>query len=148
MTVNFVPFMASHAYEMEWIEPETFGFQISQDPSFFINLERAGGSTTLLGDGKILGIINAFEVHPKSCYLNMFMSKEIQKCFNKTIFKALRNFVIKQTKRYPRVSVEGKTSNTKLIKLCKHLGFKEEGIMKKFGFNSEDYTLFAIVGDE
>lgn len=149
MVVMFDRFSANDAYSMNWIEKDVFKYHLEQSPQFFHMLETQGNSYTMFGyvgaRPIVLGIITLDEQTPKHCYLNMFMSTDIQTRFCKEILKGLRNFVHEILGSYQRVSMDGKTSNVKLAKLCKSLGFTAEGVMRKFGFDGEDYTLFARV---
>lgn len=145
--VNFRPFAAADAFQMDWIEEADFVGMLRADRYVFERLEQEGSSETMVNEdtGNILGIIVFTPYCTNAVNLNMFMSKNIQKEFDKDIFKALRNIVNDARKRFVRVSLEGKSSNYKLMKLIRALGFKEEGVMRKYGWKGEDYTLFSVV---
>ena len=145
----FDRFEPIHALQMDWIEKDVFRYHIEQSPQFFQLLAAEGNTYTMFGyhgaKSYILGIITLMEQNPNHCYLNMFMGTAIQKFFCKEILRGLRNFVNNNLGSYTRLSMDGKTENKKLAKLCKSLGFEEEGVMKKFGFDGKDYTLYARV---
>lgn len=149
MVVFFDKFESKDAFLMDWIEKDVFLYHLKSSPQFFHILEANAQSYTMCAiEGNfrtILGIVTLYEQSPKHCYLNMFMAKDIQTKFNKEILQGLKNFVNCTLGAYWRISMDGKTSNTKLRKLCKSLGFKEEGVMECYGPNGEDYTLFAKI---
>ncbi len=158
--VSFIPFKEWHAYQMDWIEKDDLIGSLRENKDFFKELESNGCTVTMVysncdsaswmeePSSAILGIITTIKCTPYHCYVSMFMSTALQHNFDKLILKGLQGFVNKLTKKYCRVSAEGKASNLKLLKLMNRLGFSPECTMKKFGFNGEDYILYSIVRDK
>lgn len=145
ITLN--PFKAEDAFKMDWIETEDLAGMLRNNRYIFECLEQEGNSQTMTNEtGSILGIIVLTPYHAGWVDISMFMAKSIQDEFDKDIYKALQDIVNDLTKKYKRVSLNGKSTNDKLTKLIKHLGFEEEGVMRKYGWHGEDYVLYSIVG--
>lgn len=144
--ISLKEFEAADAFKMDWIETEDFVGMLRGNRYIFECLEGEKNSQTMINDtGSILGIIVVTPYHAGWVDISMFMSKAIQEEFDKDIYKALQDIVNNLRSKYRRVSLNGKRSNDKLTKLIKHLGFEEEGVMRKYGWHGEDYTLFSIV---
>ena len=140
-------FRAEDAYNMDWIERDDFINMLRGNRYCFDYIEQEGITSTLFNEDTehILGFIRVEEIHDNSCNITMCMSTALQEEFSKDVFKTLRRIVRQATDTYRRVSLCGKASNSKLMKLIKKLGFQEEGIMRKYGWHGEDYKLFSIV---
>lgn len=147
--VTLQPFKADDAYKMDWIEVEDFAGMLRNNRYIFEYLEQEGNSQTMINDtGSILGIIVLTQYHESWVDISMFMAKSIQEEFGKDIYKALQDIVDDLKSKNKRVSLNGKKSNEKLTKLIKHLGFEEEGTMRKYGWHGEDYVLYSIVKED
>lgn len=94
--------------------------------------------------GHILGVITLLPKHKDAIHASMFMARPIQEEFDKDICVTLKNIVKNISQRYRRISADGRTSNEKVIRFIKWLGFREEGIMRRYGWHGEDFTLFSI----
>lgn len=144
--ITLTPFKAEDAFKMDWIETEDLAGMLRSNRYIFEYLEQEGNSQTMINEtGSILGIIVLTPYHENWVDISMFMAKPIQEEFDKDIYKALKDIVSDITKKYKRVSLNGKSTNEKLTKLIKHLGFEEEGVMRKYGWHGEDYILYSIV---
>ena len=139
--ITLTQFKAEDAFKMDWIETEDLAGMLRNNRYIFECLEQEGNSQTMTNEtGSILGIIVLTPYHAGWVDISMFMAKSIQDEFDKDIYKALQDIVNDLTKKYHRVSLNGKISN------IKHLGFEEEGVMRKYGWHGEDYVLYSIVG--
>ena len=148
MSVTIRPFISQDAYDMDWIEQDDFiGLLRSNGRYFFDYLEQEYRYETMINNntGHIL-CFDVFQIlHKQHCNLYLYMGTAIQREFDKDIYRALSERVNAFREKYGRVSVVGKASNSKLMKLIKKLGFQEEGIMRKYGWHGEDYMLFSVV---
>lgn len=146
--ITLEPFKSDDAYKMNWIETDDFVGMLHANRYIFECLEKEGNSQTMTNEtGSILGIIVLTPYHEGWCDISMFMAKPIQEEFDKDIYQALKDIVSDLSAKYKRVSLNGKSSNEKLMKLIKALGFEEEGTMRKYGWHGEDYKLYSIVRD-
>ena len=144
--VTLSEFRADDAYRMDWIEAEDLAGMLRNNRYIFEYLEQEGNTRTMTNEsGDILGIIVLQPYHSGWCDISMFMARPMQEEFNKEIYQALQDIVNDLKSKYNRISLNGKTSNDKLTKLIKHLGFEEEGIMRKYGWHGEDFTLYSII---
>ena len=145
--IVFKGFEARDAEEMDWIESEDYYNMSSIDPATFQNLEMSGQARTMINTdtNSILGIIICEGFNNGMTHVTMHMSRDIQTEFSVEIFKALQKIVDYLMLGTRRLFLEGKASNLKLDKLVRRLGFQQEGVMRCFGWNGEDYNLYSIV---
>lgn len=146
--VEFIPFKVYHGFRMDWIDKEDFLELYKNNPQIFEIMEAQGQTYTFVQGASILGLLTIMEIHPRHAQISLAMSKAIQSEFNIRVYKAMKTVIKQVSARYPRVSGEGKASNQKLNKLMKKLGFKQEGLMKNYGFHGEDHYLWAITREE
>lgn len=146
--IKFIPFKASHAYSMDWKDKEEFTGLIAGQPQYFYSLEAQRGALTVVKGNLILGILVIMPINSKHCSVLIYMSTDYIGEFGKDLYKVTQRVIDDLCAEYMRVSAEIKTDNEKLVKFMKYLGFEEEGVMRKYGYNGEDYSLYAIITDK
>ena len=152
--IRFIPFKASHAYSMDWKDKDEFCGLIAGQPQYFYSLEAMRGALTVVKGNPnhpgylILGILVITPINPKHCSVLIYMSMDYIGEFGKDLYKVTQRVIDDLCVEYVRVSAEIKTDNKKLVKFMGYLGFEEDGVMRKYGYNGEDYSLYAIITDK
>lgn len=143
--IKFIPFEAGHAFRMDWKDKDEFLSLIDGRPQYFHCLEANKAALTVFKDPLILGILELSPINENHCNVLIYMSTAYISEFDKELLIITKNVIKDLTSRYVRVSAEIKPDNKKLVKFMKYLGFQEEGVMRKYGYKGEDYSLYSIV---
>jgi len=104
-------------------------------------MERCGTWWTLRRDDKIVIICGYHCLTNRTCEVSLYPSLSF--VANPVAgFRALKKLLAEQTKDFIRVQM---TCSEHLRSWGKHLGFEEEGILRKFGADGRDHVIMAIV---
>lgn len=145
--VKIVPYKADHAYQVLDKNVKDFDLQLSKLKdweSWTKEWETAGPSYSLFVDDKIIGCggVILFGYNRGECW--MLVSSEIKK-YKKTVFKAVKEHLdlIVKTNNLRRLQTVVVADYEDGKKFIERLGFKPEGLLKKYGPNGEDFLMYA-----
>lgn len=106
-------------------------------------LERTGNGATLFSkDGKTLGILGAVPTVPGVCEVFVIPSKE-QARYPKAFASAVRDRLYSLRPKFRRIQAVAKVDEFH-SRWLSWLGFKQEGILKRYGINGEDMSMWSL----
>lgn len=104
-------------------------------------MEKSKTWWTVRRDGRILFICGFFALTSNVCEVSLFPSVQFtaNPCAG---FRTLKKMLLDRTKGFLRVQM---TCELKFREWGRHLGFSEEGILRKFGKGGCDHVIMAMV---
>jgi hypothetical protein len=144
MTVDVIQFMPGHLDFMDLKDCHGGESVVSS----FHNLFGASGAhlKTLVHDGKPIAVIGLLHHRQGVAECIMGCTELVKTCpfaFVNTIRALHDEYVEKLGLR--RVHITIRSGHKELEKWAKFLGFEEEGLMKKYGSQGDDYHMYARV---
>lgn len=107
------------------------------------NMERAGTYCTVREDGRILLIGGFFQFVEGVCEMSFYPSIYFLE-HPRRGYAVIKKFMDYISPQYRRIQAHCRKEE-KFMRFAKHLGFKREGILEKFGRHGEDHVMMAIV---
>lgn len=117
---------------------------ITKVPDYFIILPQAceGNVYSIWKEGKVIAITGWVGTLMSHAEIFFFASEELHEHFDKDVLKAFRTVLNSAKAQWKRLQTTCKDIDVNK-RFLEFLGFKQECLMKKYGFNSEDMYLYA-----
>jgi len=142
--LKLVPFKIQHLDLMDIREHELLGaFTLKNMRQRLENIEKTCMALTILYDGRVLGVMGSIEFWPGVCEVWVIPSthiKEYSLIFARVIKKNLKN--LEDVYGYHRIQVTALHDELH-NRWLSYLGFKCEGILKKFSMKKQDFSIWA-----
>lgn len=139
MKTEIVPFIPKHLARMN---VKSDALKAASHPDMIPALERMG-HTVLCEDGTVLAIIGAVPLIPGVCEVFVIASQEQEK-YQIAFVKAVKKSLFPLLEKYRRIQSVSKNDAFHLRWLT-WLGFRAEGVMRKYGLNGEDMVMWGMV---
>jgi hypothetical protein len=115
-------------------------------PYYFENLLEMceGNAFSVFKNGEIICITGWAPPIQNFCEIWFFASENLNEKFNKDVYNAFKMILNKAKSEWERIQTTCK-ENKRNKRFLEFLGFKQECLMRKYGFKGEDMYLYAWV---
>ena len=100
-------------------------------------------------DNKLVFVGGALAVRPALCETWLVVGNSLQDIGSRTLYLLMR--VLKMyhlSLPYTRIQATVKNNFTQGHRFVKFFGYKKEGVLRKYGADGEDYTMYSIIPGE
>lgn len=131
---------------MKFNDKDEYQNIIAKVPDYFILLPQAceGNVYSVWNGEKVIAITGWVGTLMSHAEMFFFASEKLHDQFNKDVLKAFRTILNSAKSQWKRLQTTCKDID-KNKRFLEFLGFKEECLMRKYGFNAEDMFLYALV---
>ena len=105
-----------------------------------------GNAYSIFKDGEIIAITGWVPSIQNFCQIWFFSSENLDKMFDKYVYNAFKMILNVAKSEWERIETTCK-ENKRNKRFLEFLGFKQECLMKKYGFNGEDMYLYALISE-
>lgn len=149
--MKIVPFDPKHLETVIPSELETVEQSLGVTAMEFMSItgNNSLAMTTLTDDDEVVMIAGVHPMWP-GVYEVWIHTTPLFYTHPVTVVKTIKKLLyqMKTCVGYRRIQAEVRADLNKNINFAKLFGFKFEGTMLKYGFNGEDYLLFALYGED
>lgn len=140
---SFVP---SDALLMNFRDKEEYNELLRVIPNYFTELAEMcqGNAYTIYKDNEIIAITGWVPSIMNFCQIWFFAAEDLQQKFNIEAFRIFNSILEKAKQEWERIETTCK-ENKRNKRFLEKLGFKQECLMRKYGFFGEDMYLYAII---
>jgi hypothetical protein len=142
MTVQIREYSPIDAFLFDFSEEEEIRNLLSENINHFLQLRNA---STITFNGKMIAIFFYNTLLYGVAEICMYTSTYFFKTPVKEIIKATRKIINIMSKRFQRLQAIVSRSLPRNQRYITHFGFVQEGVLKSFGHNKEDYILYAKI---
>ena len=96
---------------------------------------------------RLVGAVVYDNYRPDAQSINVSIALDDKRTLTRDLLKQLFHYPFEQLNCKRMVALID-TRNTPSITLCRRLGFVQEGVLRKAGFNDTDLAIFAMLRDE
>lgn len=134
------------AYEMRFRDQKEYKELLEAMPNYFEELasmskERA---YTIYKDNEIIAVTGWVPTIMNFCQIWFFAGENLDRKFDKEVYLVFKSILEKAKREWERIETTC-IDNKRNKKFLETLGFKQECLMKKYGFHGEDTYLYSIV---
>jgi L-amino acid N-acyltransferase YncA len=149
MKIELVKYQAVHGYDILGRNVKEQNLQLSRYPDWENTIkawEAAGPSFTLLVEDKIVGSAGVV-LHSEGRGEAWALLSSLFFNYKKTSLKYIKNklSVIAENYSLRRVQILVDPNNLKALIFAERLGFQQEGLLRAYGSNGEDYFMFSRI---
>ena len=146
LKIKVVPFHVEHVKLMDVRQHELQGIFKSKDIDIRLEaLQQLSTAGTIIYDGRILGVMGYVEMWRGTCEVYVLPSEYIKEyglVFARIIKSNLK--MLREVQKFHRIQVTA-VDDDKHKRWLEWLGFKCEGVLKKYSINQQDYKMWAII---
>lgn len=135
---RLVPFTSNHLAQMD-VKADA---KIAADDPKMVPALESYGSTLLTDDGKVLAIIGAVPTVPGVCEV-FVLASDLQAVHPQSFARPVKRLVLKLRKEYRRIQAVSLADDFH-HRWLSWLGFKAEGVLKKYGMQGEDMIMWGM----
>jgi hypothetical protein len=131
---------------MNFRDQEEYQNIIKAYPTYFDELLEIcrGNAFSIFKDGEIIAIAGWVPTVQNFCQIWFFASQKLDQMFDKYVYNAFKMILNVAQSEWERIETSCK-ENKRNKRFLEFLGFNQECLMKKYGFNGEDMYLYAWV---
>jgi len=139
--IEFIDFIADHLIEFKYdgLETDIPAYIPEEYNTNFVHSKQV---KTIIADDKVIGFVGLMQINKDTFQLWGFLNKAIRDC-KLSLYKTLKREL--RTLNYPRLQVLVGSHLEPAQRLIEHLGFVQEGLLRKFTDN-KDYYIYSIIG--
>lgn len=147
-SVQVIPFKAEHAIGMKVRDLEPEMEKLVCNEAYLRFLETAGPGYTLKVYGVVVGcMVFCRLLMPGVCEVVFLASPEIETC-KSVLHRIAKRCVDDVQKSWRRMECRIAQSRERDRKWAERLGFRPEGIVRRFGLDGEDYVQYGRTGKD
>lgn len=145
--IEMIAYLPQHAIDI-LVRPHEEGLKINEEFKKWAEINANGAAFTCrrISDGKIIACAGVRIIWPGCgeawalfCDEIVSYKKDSLVITRKYLWRIIEDFKLRRVQAYIRAD------NPAAINYVEHLGFKREGLLRKFGMEGEDQYIYAIV---